>query len=27
VKMRHWFLPESPDVIGILREQFSVTVA
>ena len=23
---KHWFLPESPDVLGMLREQASITV-
>jgi uncharacterized protein Yka (UPF0111/DUF47 family) len=25
VKTRHWFLPEQPDVLGVLRRQISVT--
>ena len=24
-KMRKWFLPETPDVLGMLHEQFRVT--
>ena len=25
MKTRHWFLPESPDVLGMIRRQFAVT--
>lgn len=26
VKPRHWFLPETPDVLGLLRDQLGVTI-
>jgi uncharacterized protein Yka (UPF0111/DUF47 family) len=26
VSRRHWFLPETPDVIGLLREQIAITI-
>jgi uncharacterized protein Yka (UPF0111/DUF47 family) len=26
VSRRHWFLPESPDIVGLLRQQVSVTI-
>ena len=26
MKSRHWFLPETPDVLGKLNEQIAITV-